>query len=88
MISTATDLLAEALFASDLQPSQSAGIEAVRAAATRTLLRNGGDGCAATVATEFGDHPDTAVRRMTWARHTLATAYPMLTTQRVVQRTA
>ena len=85
MISTATDLLAEALFASDLQPSQSAGTETVHAAVTSTLLRRGGDGCAAAVATEFGDHPDTAVRRMTWARHTLAIAYSPLTTQREAQ---
>jgi len=29
---------------------------------------------ASCFANEFGDHPDTAVQRMAWARHTLATA--------------
>jgi hypothetical protein len=88
VISTVTDLLAEALFASDLQPSRAAYAEAVRAAATRPLLRHGSDGCAAVVATEFGDHPDTAVRRMIWARRTLTTVYLPLTPPREVQLTA
>lgn len=88
MFSTATDLLAEALFASDLQPSQTACAETVRAAVTLTLLRHGSDGCAAAVATEFGEHPDTAVQRMTWARQTLTTAYQTLTTRPEAQLTA
>jgi hypothetical protein len=32
------------------------------------ILRYGSDGCAAGVAVEFGDHPDTAARRMCWVR--------------------
>ena len=31
-----------------------------------------GDGCADEVATEFGDHPEAATRRMSWARGELA----------------
>ncbi len=42
---------------------------------THTLLRLGSDGCAAIVAQEFGDHPETAVRRMRWVRRAMDTAY-------------
>lgn len=72
MISSMNDLAAEALFVSDLQPSQAPSAQTVRAAVTATVLRHGSDGCAAVVAAEFGDHPETAVRRMTWARQLLA----------------
>jgi hypothetical protein len=75
MISTARDLVAEALFASVLQPSDAPAPEAVRTTVTRTILRLGSDGCAGSVAQEFGDHPDTAVRRMTWVRALMAASY-------------
>ena len=75
MISTVRDLVADALFASFLQPSEAPAPEAVRAAMTHTLLRFGSDGCAAIVAQEFGDHPETAVRRMRWVRHVMESAY-------------
>ena len=75
MISTVRDLVADALFASFLQASEEPEPEAVRAAMTHTLLRLGSDGCAAIVAQEFGDHPETAVRRMRWVRHVMETAY-------------
>ena len=66
MISIVKDLAAEALFISDLQPSQCPSNEAVEKAVTAMILLYGSDGCAAGVATEFGDHPDDAVRRMHW----------------------
>lgn len=68
MISTVQELAAEALFVSDLQPSECPSRRAVEDAVTAMILRYGSDGCAATVAAEFGDHPETAVRRMSWVR--------------------
>jgi hypothetical protein len=75
MVSTVNDLVAEALFVSDLQPSQGCSGEMVHAAVTGAILRYGSDGCATGVAAEFGDHPDTAVARMSWVRQTLRTVY-------------
>ncbi len=66
MISIVKDLAAEALFVSDLQPSQDPTNDAVERAVTAMLLLHGTEGCAAEVAVEFGDHPDNAVRRMHW----------------------
>ena len=71
MISTVKDLAAEALFVSYLQPSQSPNRAALEEAITTMILRHGSDGCAAGVAVEFGDHPDTAVERMAWVREEL-----------------
>ncbi|MBB2942942.1 hypothetical protein FB565_002655 [Actinoplanes lutulentus] len=71
MISTVKDLAAEALFVSCLQPSERPSRETVEDAITTMILRYGSDGCAAGVALEFGDHPDVAVQRMTWARSEL-----------------
>jgi hypothetical protein len=59
---------ADALFASALQSSDepsAAQVKQAIAAATRAL---GDLGCAARVAEEFGEHPETAVARMRWAR--------------------
>ena len=67
---------AEALFASTLQPSRSPSPDQIRRAAAVTLQRLGVRGCAAQVASEFGDHPDAAVARMSWALATINTAYP------------
>lgn len=72
MISAVDDLVVEALFVSHLQPSQTHTADAIEAAVTQVILRFGSDGCAAAVATEFGDHPETAVPRMCWVRRTLA----------------
>ncbi|WP_436527825.1 hypothetical protein [Actinoplanes sp. HUAS TT8] len=72
MISTVKDLAAEALFVSCLQPSEDPSRVAVEEAITTMILRHGSDGCAAGVATEFGDHPDVAVRRMRWVQTELA----------------
>lgn len=68
--------VAEVLFASDLQPSQAPCADAIRAAVDATVSRYGTGGCAALVACEFGDHPELAVRRMTWVRRILETATP------------
>jgi hypothetical protein len=73
MISTVEDLAAEALFVSDLQPSECPSRKRVEDAVTRMILRHGSDGCAAAVAEEFGDHPEEAVRRMCWVRQELRT---------------
>ena len=72
MIAMVQDLAAEALFVSDVQPSQQPNPQDVQHAITLTLLRHGSDGCAALVAVEFGDHPESAVRRMIWAREQIA----------------
>lgn len=66
MISIVKDLAAEALFVSNLQPSECPSRTAVEHAVTAMILLHGSEGCAAGVATEFGDHPDTAVPRMHW----------------------
>ena len=71
MISTVPDLAAEALFVSDVQPSERPTRERVEQAVTSMILRHGSDGCAAVVAEEFGDHPEVAVRRMCWVRREL-----------------
>jgi hypothetical protein len=65
-----------ALFASTLQPSESLSPRQIRRAVTATLQRLGVRGCAARMAGEFGDHPDTAVARMSWALATIQTVYP------------
>src|SRR5260370_37908602 len=67
---------AEALFVSPLQPSGSPSPDQIRRAVATTLQRLGVRGCAAQVAGEFGDHPDTAAARMSWALATINTVYP------------
>jgi hypothetical protein len=68
---------AEALFVSTLQPSGSPCPDQIRRAVATTLRRLGVRGCAAQVAGEFGDHPDTAVPRMNWALATIHLVYPV-----------
>lgn len=65
------DAQAEALFVSDLQPSQRPIDQAVRAAIARSIRAYGPCGCAVRLAGEFGEHPETAVTRMIWARKTV-----------------
>jgi hypothetical protein len=72
MISIVQDLAAEALFVSSLQPSDYPNRKTVEQAVTAMILLHGSDGCAAEVATEFGDHPFTAVRRMHWVHAELS----------------
>jgi len=71
MISIVQELAAEALFVSHLQPSECPTHKTVEDTVTEMLLRHGSDGCAAGVAEEFGDHPESAVRRMGWVRREL-----------------
>jgi hypothetical protein len=67
---------AEALFASTLQPSGAPSPGQVGRAVATTLRRLGVRGCAAQMASEFGDHPDTAIARMSWALATIRTVSP------------
>jgi hypothetical protein len=67
---------AEALFVSDAQRSDHLTPDQIRAAVQRTVRRYGAVGVAALVASEFGDHPDTAVGRMSWALCEVRTSYP------------
>jgi hypothetical protein len=69
---------ADALFASPLQCSEHPSAETIRRTIAATSLRLGRTGCAEAVAAEFGDHPDTAVARMTWVLATVAAIYPRL----------
>ena len=75
--STFEAVRAEALFASTMQSSASVSPDQVRRAVATTLRRLGIRGCAATMAGEFGDHPDVALSRMTWALVTIRAVYPM-----------
>ena len=59
---------ADALFASVLQGSDKPDAGQVRKAIAAAVRAYGGRGCAQRVAQEFGDHPETAVARMRWAR--------------------
>lgn len=67
----------EALFASHLQISEPVTPESVREAVTVTVRRYGSQGCAALVAQEFGEHPETAVCRMRWALSAVRRAYEL-----------
>ena len=67
---------AEALFVSHLQCSAIPSADEIRESVAATLRRFGVRGCAAQVAMEFGDHPDTAVARMGWALATVGAVYP------------
>lgn len=86
MKSTFEAVRAEALFASTLQMSQRPVDADVRAAVTNTLRRIGVQGCVATVATEFGDHPEVAARRMNWALRLVRHAYANSCTPEVFAR--
>lgn len=65
-------LRADALFASPLQRSDQPGAAQVRQAIAAAVAAFGAPGCAARVAQAFGDHPETAVTRMRWARTVVA----------------
>jgi hypothetical protein len=62
----------QALFCSGLQPSDAPTAAMVATAISRAVQQFGIRGCVARMAQEFGDHPDTAVRRMRWARQIIA----------------
>jgi len=59
---------ADAVFVSGLQPRDELSTRQVRQAVATAIEAFGCSGCAGTVAQEFGDHPETAVIRMRWAR--------------------
>jgi hypothetical protein len=65
----------EALFASALQRSDHPSLAEVREAIRCALRKLGSRGCAACVAQEFGDHPETAILRMRWAREAVEQAF-------------
>jgi hypothetical protein len=64
----------DALFVSALQCSQAPSTDQVRQAIDAAVRALGYSGCAGRVAQEFGDHPETAVARMRWARATARSA--------------
>ena len=72
---TQAETRVEALFASDLQRSDHVTAEDVRTAVSATVSRHGAEGCAALVAQEFGEHPETAVGRMQWVLLVVQDAY-------------
>jgi len=59
---------AEALFASALQRSDDPSAAQVQQAIAAAVRAFGTRGCAARVAQAYGEHPETAVPRMRWAR--------------------
>ncbi len=63
---------ADALFASALQCSDEPSAAQIRQAITMTTSALGRTGCAAQVAQEYGEHPETAAARMRWARAAVA----------------
>jgi hypothetical protein len=65
----------DALFASPLQRSGDPSAWQVRQAIAAAAAAYGGPGCAARVAQSFGEHPETAVTRMRWARAMVADAF-------------
>jgi hypothetical protein len=66
---------ADALFSSALQCSDEPSVLQVRQAVATATRALGDLGCAARVAQEFGEHPETAVARMRWARTAVAGAF-------------
>jgi hypothetical protein len=67
-----TDSRREALFASELQPSDSPTGDMIAIAISSAIQRFGSRGCTERMAQEFGDHPDVAAERMRWARSVAA----------------
>ena len=63
---------ADALFASPLQCSDQPGPAQVHQAIAAAVAAFGIRGCAARVAQAYGEHPETAVLRMRWARAAVA----------------
>jgi|SRR5690348_14933190 hypothetical protein len=59
---------ADALFVSALQRSEEPSAAQVQQAIAAAIRAFGARGCAARVAQAYGEHPETAVPRMRWAR--------------------
>jgi hypothetical protein len=68
-------LQADALFASGLQRCDEPSADQVRQAVATAIREFGYSGCAARAAQEYGDHPETAVIRMRWARAMAGAAF-------------
>ena len=68
-------LPADALFVSALQRSDDPSAAQVRHIIAAAVREYGRQGCAERVAQEFGDHPETAVIRMRWARALASEAF-------------
>ena len=68
-------LHADALFASGVQRCDAPGAAQVRQAIAAAIRAFGRAGCVGRVAQEFGDHPETAVIRMRWARSAADAAF-------------
>ena len=66
---------ADALFASPLQRSEQPSAAQIRQAIATITSTLGRTGCAAQVAQEYGEHPETAAARMRWARAAVAGAF-------------
>jgi len=67
-------VLSMALFVSDASQTRDLDDAAVREAVDRTLEQLGPDECYARAAEVFGDRPDVALARITWARELCARA--------------
>ncbi|MBL7259631.1 hypothetical protein [Paractinoplanes lichenicola] len=67
---------AEALFTSHLSTGSKPSYVAVEQAIRHAVRMHGGvRGCAADVAGEYGDHPESAAPRMRWARGVVEDLY-------------
>lgn len=75
---TTTDL-AQILFTSALQPSEAHTPDRIRTAIDARLCACEGNPaiCAASVAQEAGDHPETFAGRMRWALDAVTAAYQL-----------
>lgn len=62
----------------DTCPAYGMDAQQVRRAVAAAVAAYGGSGCAARVAQAFGEHPETAVTRMRWARTMVARAVPAI----------
>jgi hypothetical protein len=71
---TISSARADALFASPLQGSDEPSPAQVHQAITAAVAAFGIRGCVARVAQAYGEHPETAVLRMRWARGAVAGA--------------
>jgi len=66
---------ADALFASTLQRSDDPSTAQIRQAIITAIRAAGARGCAAQVAQAYGEHPETAMPRMRWARAEVTRAF-------------
>ena len=66
---------ADALFVSALQRCEHPRTGEVRQAVAVAVRTFGEHGCAERMAQEFGEHPETAVARMRWARELVDEAF-------------